>query len=287
MARNRDKKGSLTFQLKNLLDSKLAIGTSKHADKKLGATADKIYSWSTYKAYLKHGVYFLEWAKNQHSVKSLEEAKPYINEWLESREGQQLSAYTIKLEASAMAKIYSLPEGKIYKSKNRLRADIQRSRGEKVRDKHFSEESHHELIRFCKATGLRRAELTQLKGTDLKYIDLQPVICVSRASKGGRERNIPLKLDTDFVVNLMAAAEDKKVFDSIPNGADIHGYRAEFATSYYNAISRDVNTLSKADKYFCRKDLKGIVYDRQAMLEVSRALGHNRVGIIASHYIRG
>ena len=34
MARNREKKGSLNFQLKKLLDSKLAIGESKFEDKK-------------------------------------------------------------------------------------------------------------------------------------------------------------------------------------------------------------------------------------------------------------
>ena len=33
MARNREKKGSLNFQLKKLLDSKLAIGESKFEDK--------------------------------------------------------------------------------------------------------------------------------------------------------------------------------------------------------------------------------------------------------------
>lgn len=286
MARNREKKGSLTFQLKTLLDSKLAIGTSKHTDKQLGATSDKIYSWATYKAYLKHGVYFLDWAKANYGVKTLEQASPFINEWLESRENQNLSAYTVKLEASALAKIYSLPADEIYKSKSRLRADIQRSRGEKVRDKHFSATAHQELIRFCQATGLRRAELTQLKGTDLIYINSEPFIHISRASKGGRPRNIPLKLDTAFIIDFMVSAGDNKVFSTVPNGADIHSYRAEFATNYYNSIARDVSELPKDEKYICRKDLKGIVYDRQAMLEVSRALGHNRVNIIASHYIR-
>lgn len=286
MARNREKKGSLTHQLKLLLDSKLAIGTSKHEDKKLGVTADKIYSWSTYRAYLKHGVYFLDWAKATYGVRSLDEARPHINEWLSSRENEGLSAYTLKLEASAMAKIYSIPAEQIYKSKNRVRADIQRSRGKKVRDKHFSAETHQELIRFCKATGLRRAELSQLRGTDLIFINSQPFISVSRASKGGRARNIPLKLDTAFIIDFMRSAAHKKVFPVIPNGADIHSYRAEFATSYYNSIARDISTLSKAEKYFCRKDLKGVVYDKKAMLEVSRALGHNRIGVIAGHYIR-
>lgn len=286
MARNREKKGSLVFQLQQELEKKLAIGQSKFEDKKLGLTVDKIYSWNTFRAYLKHGAYFLSWAKEQYGVKTLEQAKPYINKWLEQREKDGMSAYTLKLEISAMAKIYSLSSEELYKSQHRLRADIQRSRGDKVRDKHFSEENHKELIRFCQATGLRRGELTQIKGTDLIIKNNQAFLQVTRNTKGGRPRLVPLILDTDFVQRTLEAAGQNKVFPAVPNGADIHGYRANFATSLYKQLARDIKELPKEDKYICRKDLKGVIYDKKAMLEVSRALGHNRISVIAGHYIR-
>ena len=286
MARNREKKGSLLHQVKTALDEKLAIGESKFEDKKIGATADKIYSWNTYKTYLKHNIYFIQWAKENHQIKSLDEGKKYVNEWLEMREKQGLSAYTVKLETSALMKLYSISSNEIYKSNARYRANIQRSRGEKVRDKHFSEEKHKDLVRFCRATGLRRAELQQLRGTDLIEINGEPFICVSRGAKGGRHRNIPLAFEKDFIQGLMSSKGDNKVFEKIPNGADIHSYRAEYATRLYKTLARNINTLPKSEKYHCRKDLKGVCYDKKAMLEVSRALGHNRISVIAGHYIR-
>lgn len=286
MARNREKKGSLLHQVKIALDEKLAIGESKFEDKKIGATADKIYSWNTYKTYLKHNIYFIQWAKENHQIKFLDEGKKYVNEWLEMREKQGLSAYTVKLETSALMKLYSISSEDIYKSKARYRANINRSRGEKVRDKHFSEENHKDLVRFCRATGLRRAELQQLRGNDLVEINGELFIAVIRGSKGGRHRNIPLTFDKAFIEGLMRSKGEDKVFEKIPNGADIHSYRAEYATRLYKALARDVNSLPKSEKYHCRKDLKGICYDKKAMLEVSQALGHNRISVIAGHYIR-
>lgn len=286
MARNREKKGSLLHQVKTALDEKLAIGESKFEDKKIGATADKIYSWNTYKTYLKHNIYFIQWAKETHQIKSLDEGKKYVNEWLEIREKQGLSAYTVKLETSALIKLYNISSDEIYKSNARYRANIQRSRGEKVRDKHFSEEKHKDLVKFCRATGLRRAELQQLRGTDLIEINGEPFICVSRGAKGGRHRNIPLAFEKDFIQGLMSSKGDDKVFEKIPNGADIHSYRAEYATRLYKKLARDIDSLPKSEKYHCRKDLKGVCYDKKAMLEVSRALGHNRISVIAGHYIR-
>ena len=286
MARNREKKGSLLHQVKIALDEKLAIGESKFEDKKIGATADKIYSWNTYKTYLKHNIYFIQWAKENHQIKSLDEGKKYVNEWLEMREKQGLSAYTVKLETSALMKLYSISSEDIYKSKARYRANINRSRGEKVRDKHFSEEKHKDLVKFCRATGLRRAELQQLRGTDLIEINGEPFICVSRGAKGGRHRNIPLAFEKDFIQALMRSKGEEKVFEKVPNGADIHSYRAEFATRLYKKLARDIDSLPKSEKYHCRKDLKGVCYDKKAMLEVSRALGHNRISVIAGHYIR-
>ena len=115
----------------------------------------------------------------------------------------------------------------------------------------------------------------------------QAFLQVTRNTKGGRPRLVPLVLDTDFVQQLLFSAGENKVFPAVPNGADIHGYRADFATTLYKKLARDIKDIPKEDRYICRKDLKGIIYDKQAMLEVSRALGHNRIDVIAGHYIRG
>ena len=49
----------------------------------------------------------------------------------------------------------------------RNRQDIKRSRGDRVRDQHFSKTNNDELIKFCRGTGLRRRELQELRGKDL------------------------------------------------------------------------------------------------------------------------
>lgn len=85
------------------------------------------------------------------------------------RADQGLSAWTVQLEAKAMGKLYGIsPDDKDYfQPPKRNRADIKRSRGDRVRDRHFSITNNDELIKFCKGTGLRRSELGALKGGDL------------------------------------------------------------------------------------------------------------------------
>ena len=41
----------------------------------------------------------------------------------------------------------------------------------------------------------------------------------------------------------------------------------------------------QTDRYVCRRDRAGVVYDKAAMLQVSRMLGHNRISVIAGHYL--
>ena len=78
-------------------------------------------------------------------------------------------AWTVQLEAKAMGKLYGIsPDDENYfKPPKRNREDIKRSRGDRVRDRHFSKTNNDELVKFCKGTGLRRSELAELRGKDL------------------------------------------------------------------------------------------------------------------------
>ena len=77
------------------------------------------------------------------------------------------------------------------------------------------------------------------------------------------------------------------VWSKIPSRADIHSYRADYCKSVYTLHARPIADIPKGDRYYCRRDLKGIVYDKCAMLIASRALGHNRINVIAGHYLYG
>ena len=299
-------KESLTKQVQNVLEEKLAIGESKHQAKLEGNAQAGIYSWETFHAYMRHDVYFVEYCKAEHGCKTLQECRQYVDEWLESR--SRLSPYTQKLEAAALAKLYGCSSKDFVATSPRHRADITRSRGEKKRDKHFSEERNKDFVDFCKGTGLRRSELECLTGDRLVYIDGKPHIDVLRGSKGGKLRTAPIVGEVDKIVSMMVKSGSGKVFDRIPNGADIHGYRSEYATAVYMAHARSYSEC-KADHEFWNKehyngkgkprggydkdcvyhfqgDRKGDWLDKRAMLKASEALGHNRISIVAGHYIR-
>lgn len=273
-------KESLVYQIKKTLDAKLAIGQSKHAAKKAGVANKYIYSWSTYRAYMQHANYFAKYCKEIHRCRTLTDCRQYVDEWLASR--ANLSAYTQKLEASALAKLYDCKTTDFVQTGVRHRADITRSRGEKIRDSHFSETKNHEFVEFCRATGLRRSELMALRGSQGHFKDDKYYIRVK--GKGGRFRDA-LVLD-NAVIERIQAAGNNKVWDKIPNGADIHSYRAYYCTAIYNKFARQREDIPQEDRYCCRGDLAGTWYDKPAMLIASEMLGHNRISVIAGHYLR-
>lgn len=277
-------KESLVRQVQVALDDKLRIGESKHQAKKEGTASEGIYSWNTYRTYMRHCNYFTAYCKENHNCRTLQECRQYVDEWLESR--SSLSAYTQKLEASALAKLYGCHTTDFVATQVRHREDITRSRGEKTRDKHFSEEKNSEFVEFCKHTGLRRDEITRLHGDQLIQ-DEDGHYYIEVVGKGGRYRQAPVLDDDKNVVDRMTAAGSGKVWEKIPNGADIHSYRSEYATSIYKAAERPLEACKANNEvYHCRGDKKGVWMDKRAMLEASRALGHNRISVVGAHYIR-
>ena len=206
-----------------------------------------------------------------------------MDEWLTLRINQGLSAYTLKLEASSLGKLYQEPTTNFVPTPDRKRADITRSRGYARRDYGFSLEKNKEIIDFCRGTGLRRSELTNLTGDQLILCDGNSFIAVK--GKGGRYREAPIiGPHQDKIIDRMQKAGHNKVWTSVPSHMDVHEYRAEYATAIYEAYARD--DIPKQDRYYCKSDRRGVVLDRQAMRMASQALGHSRVSVVAGHYIR-
>ena len=92
---------------------------------------------------------------------------------------------------------------------------------------------------------------------------------------------------------------EEKVWQHVHQSADIHGYRAEYATAMYKAHARPIEEIPydrvnkgsgrkyQSEVYICRKDEAGRKLDKAAMLVCSKALGHNRISVVADNYIRG
>lgn len=286
------KRPSLVRQIQDTLGAKCAFGASKHQAKADGTVKDHIYSYNTYRAYMRQCNNFVSWARQNapegRKLRTIEDCRPYAAKWLQSRIDAEYSPYTIKLQTSALCKLYGCAAADLGlpSTPKRHRADICRSRGTAVRDADFSGERNREIISFCRHTGLRRRELGTIKGTDLCWgADGKAYIHVKHG-KGGRERDAIILDNDPEVIARMQAAGDDLVWPRIPSHMDVHGYRADYATALYHRVARDIDTIPPAEQYHCRGDRAGVVYDRVAMLYVSRALGHNRISVIAGHYLQ-
>lgn len=250
MGRNKSSK-SLIQQVNETLDSMLAIGESKYVAKLDGTYTAHIYSWETYRSYLKHCCYFVKWCKDQpvdctlgHKPRTLAECRIFAEKWLQSTIDRGLSEYTVKLEISALTKLYGCSSKELnISTPQRRRANITRSRRSDVAmDKHFSIENNKDLITFCKCTGLRRAELEQIRGTDLIEYEGRLGLDVKHGTKGGRLRISPLvgsEKEIKIVKKLCAEAGDGKVFPNPNTNADIHSFRAVYAQRIYDKTKRE------------------------------------------------
>lgn len=336
--RNKAYSKDLHQQAYDRLTAMQSFGESKRDAKENGTDREKIFSFNTYKAYWKHTKYFIQYIKENHpDCTTLKSARKYVNEWLQTRADQGLSAWTVQLEAKAMGKLYGISpdDEKYFKPPKRNRADIKRSRGDKVRDRHFSITNNDELIKFCRGTGLRRGELSELRGGELRtkeqieqeiskieaipepekskedlrrlqvlkdtrLFDSEYYVYV-RNGKGGRERLSPIvgKNIEQIVERIRNTPEGEKVWQHVHKSADIHGYRAEYATAIYKVHARAIEEIPydrvnrgtgrryQSQVYTCRKDEAGKKLDKAAMLICSKALGHNRISVVADNYIRG
>ena len=336
--KNKSYAKTLHQQAYDRLNKMLHVGESKKAAVADGTADEKIFSFSTYKSYWKHIKYFLQYIQTHHpECTTLRAAKKYVNEWLQSRVDQGLSAWTVQLEAKALGKLYNIkPDDEEYFfPPKRKRTDIKRSRGDCVRDQHFSVTNNHELIKFCQSTGLRRSELENLRGEDLMTrgqieAEISRIEALPKANrtpgdeaelkmlldtrlfegeyfirvrngKGGRKRVSPIigKIIQRIVERMEDTPPKDKVWQYVSSNADIHSYRADYATAIYKAYARPIDEIPydkitqgtgrkyQSEVYACRKDESGKKLDKAAMLICSKALGHNRISVVADYYIRG
>lgn len=285
-------KKSLVRQVQENLQGKLAkgVGTSKHEMKQEHATSDKIFSYGTFKSYLKSNIGFVNYCKENFGCKTLADCRSHVDDYLQHRMSY-CSSWTVKLDAASLGKLYNESTTAFCPTKSRLRTDVVRSRGEKGMDKHFSESRNANLVEFCRSTGLRRSEVATCRGSHL-------VPCAASShgvgiyvpnGKGGKARIAPLvcsKEAAERIVQQCSTAGDGKLFDKIHAAADIHSYRSDYASFYYSEIApKDTSTIKRHDRYVCRGDKAGVVYSRPHLRQVSAALGHNRECVVANSYL--
>ena len=129
--------------------------SKRSKDKSEADTKNKIYSKATFQTYKQQFKHFADWLEKAHpEAKTLEDARAFVDEYLKHLIELERSAYSISTAKAAIAKIMGVEATQFIATPPRLRADIKRSRGEAVRDKHISDKKEEELARFTSATGL-------------------------------------------------------------------------------------------------------------------------------------
>lgn len=310
----KKKKYTLRKDMQGRLDSYLKNGKNSSRDRdknnKEDLTQNKIYSYVTYKNYKKSCYKLADYLYTHNKeVRQLKDLKiKHVNNYLQYMVVKGYSAPTINSSKAAIAKLMQISSKEFIETPRVKRKDIIRSRGEAMRDKHISAETENYYAKFTTAIGGRRSEMEELRGTDLvikpltinvkdKYGNIHvktlsnkyPQIRI-RNGKGGKERFVPIfgkdKKETIEIVNFFKKAGNEKVFGKLPSHYDNHFYRGQYAKRAYKNFARPIRDIAdKKEVYYCRKEKKGEAYDRNAMLIASQYLGHNRVDVIARHYL--
>lgn len=134
----------------------------------------------------------------------------------------------------------------------------------------------------------------------LSVFPMYDVFVHHRRDKGGRDRFAPILPEfAEQVIDRMGAiAANDRVWERVHPTADIHSYRAEYATILYHRHARKIDEIPydkinrgsgrcyQSDVYVCRNDAHGRKLDKKSMHLCSKALGHNRLEVVASNYIR-
>lgn len=265
------------------------MGSKRSEDKAEADTKNKIYSKATFQTYKQQFKHFADWLEKAHpEAVTLEDARAFVDEYLKHLIELERSAYSISTAKAAIAKVMGVEATQFIATPPRLRADIKRSRGEAERDRHISEKKEEELARFTSATGLRRKEMTMIKADDLFFENNQAYLNITRGTKGGKPRVAKIvgktEEETKAIVEWIQSKEGR-LFNKLSSNYDNHYYRATYANRLYNQLKRDIDKIPTQERYVMRKDRAGEVYDKQAMLLVSKALGHNRISVIAQSYL--
>lgn len=270
---------------------KAGNGRSRNVDKRNGVDREYIYSSKTYKTYHNECKRFAVWCRKTHpEVRHLKECKKYVNEYLTYQISSGKSPWTLTTQKAALAKLYGVDYASFIATPPRERSKIKRSRNPVSRDKNISANTEKFLSTITSATGLRRNELCKITGDALRYDSSgRPFLHITRGTKGGKIRDAVIigatPEETEYIVGLFKSAGKMKLLPKVSSAYDNHRYRAEYAKRLYQHYARNIENIPISERYIMRKDRAGEILDKRAVRIVSKAMGHNRIDVIALNYL--
>ena len=300
------------------LSDKLAFGQSKKAAKKdlgFGQSTYQIYSVNSYKTYLKQCKQYAKWLKQEKGINKIDDinkTEQYAKEYIQKRLDDGKSIYTVKMERSALGMLYGKQID--IKLPSRTPDQITRSRKETKNDRYISRDGKYkDVFTIAIATGSRRKDISKLCVNNFREVDGKLYVFFEK-SKGGRDRLTPVleKYEKDVRDIIEQAKVDGKtrLFNHIPKEIDVHGLRREYCQNLYDEIKdnkelrdeilknyperhelktqkdKDGNTVTKEIKSDIYKDRSGNIWKRDDIYVLSQALGHNRLDVSITHYLK-
>lgn len=280
-------KSTLKHQIDVRFDELMVPGLKKGVDDSM------IRSFKTRDEYKRECQQFATWAKIEHPgevINTLERLRPYAEEYLtrDKPNGEKYSAWTVRKRCAAIAKLYGVANKDIMENlPKRLRSDIKRSRSKDgIEVRPIADQPDYEAL--GRAFGLRKGDFSRLYRESITF-DGKDLVAYIDNGKGGKERDVvALPEYADRILEILDRTEPGKRIipkGSVPNRFDEHSCRRYYARTKYAMHARPLDTLTRKEKYYCRKDKVGVVFDRAAMSIVSHNLGHNRLCVVAISYL--
>ena len=301
------KNKNITIQLNNRINELLRIGEKKV---KVGGVAEGIHSVKTAEQYRKTANRLSSVCKEM-GVKSIADIdKSVVVRYMEAY--RDASAWTVSRELSAISKIRgeTITPKELGFVERRTYTSVKNSRGELPSSSTAHRAENQDGLYFASVTGCRRASITNATASDAVRNEYGKIIGFHFTEKGGRER-VALVLPSEQV-NLTRWVDSKlkgghspdaPLIPYIDKNCGTHRMRAEYARELYSEIKesrergidiydgRKYELFIDKDKYdysYNNPRFKSDVvhdFDKDIALEVSFALGHNRLDVSLYSYL--
>lgn len=205
----------------------------------------------TKKQYVNHAKRFVAFCRTNFDCRTFDECIPHIQEYVDYLKAQGYTPSTVHTHAVAITQAFRYPLKLVKKDKRKV-SEYTRGRGvditkEKPTKSDLFDPKWETLVAFQRKTGLRRNDLYNLCGRNLKYDESQNLSIEIEKSKGGKyQLQRILHEDEDFIRSYFKSiGPDERVFQKelFNNNLNLHYFRAEHAKEcyeyYYEKTRRD------------------------------------------------
>ena len=301
------KNKNITIQLNNRINELLRIGEKKV---KVNGVAEGIHSVKTAEQYRKSALRLSKICKEM-GIKNIEDIdKSVVARYMEAY--RDASPWTISRELAAISKIRgeTITPKELGFSQQRKYTSVKNNRGDLPSSSTANKPENQDGLYLASVTGCRRSSITTVTANDAIRDEHGKIYAFNWCEKGGRCRTslvLPSEQGnlTRWVDSKLKGGHspDAPLVDYISKNAPCHRMRSEYARELYGELKeakergvdayngRKYELFIDRDKYdysYNNPRFKGDVvhgFDKDVALEVSFALGHNRLDVSLYSYL--